>query len=246
MNSTQDSTNDNELLATNASDTNEPATTAAVPVQSRFDFHLAIQRLRPGALFAGLVAPAPVPAPYLATEPEAVSETLPQLGDTPQADDDLPPPLRSDSDSDSDSDTSGSSESDARSEAGSLPSLQTVSDSSDDGEDIYDSDSDAEGWDENEEHPVSDGDWDEREAGELVDDFRRGLEVISSAVQGTTFSSGDEVGEWDYDDEDSVGEAIAFQGGEVSVNLTMGRPCVPPPGRGALTRRHRIGHDEVH
>ena len=127
-------------------------------------------------------------------------------------------------DSDSDSDASEGSESDARSEGSSLPSLQTVSDSSDDDDaDMYDEDSDGEDWDdEPEAHPASDGGWNDREARELVDDLRRGLEDMGPAA-----FFGEEGEDWDYESEDYLDEDLASQGGEVSAGLTTGSPsCV--------------------
>ena len=219
MDAAQDSAINNESVSNSATDTNEPAVATAVPAWPRFDFHLslsAIERLRPGALFAALAAPAPEPEP--APESEVASGDLPQVGDTPQVDDDVPPPLRLDSDSDSDSDASEASDSDAHSDAGSLPSLRTVSVSSEE-EDVSDSDTDTGEWDEEEARPVSDGDWDEREARELVDDFRRGLEAMGSAVHNAALleDEPDDSEEWEYDT-DYLDEDLASQGGEVSTD----------------------------
>lgn len=231
MDAAQDSAINNESVSNSATDTNEPAVATAVPAWPRFDFHLslsAIERLRPGALFAALAAPAPAPEPEPAPESEAASGDLPQVGDTPQADDDVPPPLRLDSDSDSDSDASEASDSDAHSDAGSLPSLRTVSVSSEE-EDASSSDADSDEWDDEEARPVNGGDWDEREARELVDDFRRGLEAMGSAVHNAALleDEPDDSEEWEYDT-DYLDEDLASQGGEVSTDTGPASPFASP------------------
>ena len=227
------------------SDANTSSTPTIVPARSRLNFHLAlsaIERLRPGALLTALVPPAPAPTVEQAAEPDAASGSPSQISDTPQVDvvNNPTPPL-------SDSDSDSGSESDAHSNTSSMPSLQTVSESSDDDADMYDSESDGEAgeeWDDEGAPPASDSEWDEREARELVDNLRHGLMAMGSPVQSDALLEDEEGEEWDYEVEDFMDDGLASQGGEVSADLTAvrRRPFV----KGMLTCSHYTGHNEIH
>jgi len=199
MDATQGTHNDTESTVDNAGEPNDSHAAATDQRRFRVDFNLVnvftdtLMGRRP---FLGRVAPAPAPAPEDIAATVAADST---------ARGDGPPPLASDSDSGgSDSDSSDGGDS----EAGSMPSLQTVSDSSDEGSDedadVYDSDADSDGTG-----------WDEHD---VRDNLRRGIETIGGPTESTAHYepySDEEEEEWEDEDDEFLEDDFAEQGTEV-------------------------------
>ncbi|TFY68726.1 hypothetical protein EVJ58_g842, partial [Rhodofomes roseus] len=206
MDATQHTHNDTDSAPDNAGQATESA--APLTDQRRFRVDFDFVNALTGTLmgrrpFLGRVAPAPAPDPELPAE-------APGSGTDPREVDDGPPALASDSDSgDSGSDSDASEDGD--SEAGSLPSLQTVSDSSDEEADVYDSESDGSGWDEQ----------------DARDELRRGMESLGDSAESTApygpYTDEEDPEDWEDEDEDDflveadriLGADIAAQGTEM-------------------------------